>query len=285
MPIETRSRPGREAAHPMHAKNTLMIPPYSQVQTPVHHASLSDRDFIFEPDELNLTLYAHLVDSSMHFILAKNNSNRAVETSRNFRLGTIQKADFDNCCHITSDQEDAVDLASRRPPKEHQGSWLKCVFKVVAASAVALLATTTGNIVSINTVSVISASLKKSPDGVVSGFSLNMPLDIGAYDKYVLPENMARLEASDAIAFAQMQTKYHYDRRHQPQFVREGDYARELVQEYEDHTGRSTSAQTSQSRLILPKKPETIIAPQAQGSESKMLAVMIPRKPKTSLIV
>ena len=155
----------------------------------------------------------------------------------------------------------------------------------MAASAVALLATTTGNVVSINTVSVVSASLKKSPDGVVSGFSLNMPLDIGAYDKYVLPENMARLEASDAIAFAQMQTKYHYDRRHQPQFVREGDYARELVQEYEDHAGRSTSAQTSQSRLILPKKPETIIAPQAQGSESKMLAVMIPRKPKTFLIV
>lgn len=102
MPIETRSRSGREAVHSMHAKNTLMIPPYSQVQISVHHASLSDRDFIFEPDELNLILYAHLVDSSMHFILAKNNSNRAVETSRIFRLGTIQKADFDNCYHITS---------------------------------------------------------------------------------------------------------------------------------------------------------------------------------------
>lgn len=285
MPIETRSRPGRAAAHPMHAKKSLMIPPYSQVQIPVHHASLCDRDFIFEPDELNLTLYAHLVDSSMHFILAQNNSNRAVEIPRNFRLGTIQKADFDNYYHITSGQEDAVDLPSRRPPKEYQGSWLKCVFKkVVAASAVALLATTTGNIVSINTVSVVSASLKKSPNEVVSGFLLNMPLDIGAYDKYVLPENIARLEASDAIAFAQMQAKYHSDRRHQPQFVREGDYARELVQEYEDHAGRSTSAQTSGSRLILPKKPETIVAPQAQGSETKMLAVMIPRKRKTSLV-
>ena len=156
VPIEMRTRAGRAVSHPVHAKKSLVVPPRSQVQVPVHHhhGSLPDRDFFFEPDEMNLTLYAHLVDSSMSAILAKNDTDRAVQIPRNFRLGTIQEADFDNCYHITSGQEDAVDLASRRPPKEHQGSWLKRVFKkVVAASAIALLATTAGNSVPSTTTS------------------------------------------------------------------------------------------------------------------------------------
>ena len=141
IPIDVRSRAGRAIAHPVHSKKSLLVPPHSQVQIPVHHACLPDRDFFFEPDETNLTLFAHFVDSSTSAILAKNDSDRAVMIPRNFRLGTIQEADFDNCYHITTGQEDAVDLASRRPQNEHKTGWLKRVFKKVAAcSAVALLA-------------------------------------------------------------------------------------------------------------------------------------------------
>lgn len=71
----------------------------------------------------------------------------------------------------------------------------------------------------------ISAPLGRAPNEVASGFSLNLPLDLGAYEKQLLPENIARLEAADAIAFAQMNSKFHYDRRHQPQFFRQGDFA------------------------------------------------------------
>lgn len=66
----------------------------------------------------------------------------------------------------------------------------------------------------------ISAPLGRAPNEVASGFSLNLPLDLGAYEKQLLPENIARLEAADAIAFAQMNSKFHYDRRHQSQFFR-----------------------------------------------------------------
>ena len=71
----------------------------------------------------------------------------------------------------------------------------------------------------------VSAPLGKSPNEVASGFSLNQPLDLGAYEKELLPKHVARLEAADAIAFAQMNSKFHYDRKHQPQFFRRGDYA------------------------------------------------------------
>ena len=141
--MEVRTK-GRAVVHPVHAKKSITIPPHSQLAIPVHHASLSDRDFFFEPDQLDLTLYAHFVDSSHSAVLAKNDSDQHIKVPRNVRLGTVQEAHFDNCYHITSGKEDVVELASRLPQKEHQQGWVKRVFKkFVTVSAIALLATTT----------------------------------------------------------------------------------------------------------------------------------------------
>ena len=71
----------------------------------------------------------------------------------------------------------------------------------------------------------VSAPLTCSPNQVVYGFTLNQALDLGGYEKDTLPKEVARLEASDAIAFAQTASKFHYDRRHQPQYFRKGDFA------------------------------------------------------------
>lgn len=71
----------------------------------------------------------------------------------------------------------------------------------------------------------MSAPSGQTPNKVAYGFSLNQPLDIGGYNKQFLPKNIARLEAADAITFAQLNSKLQYDRRHQPQFFRIGDFA------------------------------------------------------------
>ena len=71
----------------------------------------------------------------------------------------------------------------------------------------------------------VSAPSGQTPNEVAYGFALNQPLDVGSYDKQFLPKGIARLEAADAIAFAQINTKLQYNRRHQPQFFRTGDYA------------------------------------------------------------
>lgn len=143
MPLEIRARnKGRAVVHSVHAKRSIIIPPRSEAHIPVHHTSLPDRDFFFEPDQSQLSLYAHLVDAFMTAVIAKNDSDQAVKVPRNLRLGTVQEADFDNCYHITSGKADVAELATRRPKQEHQKSWLKRVFsKIVTALAIALLAT------------------------------------------------------------------------------------------------------------------------------------------------
>lgn len=123
MPLEIRARnKGRAVVHPVHAKRSVIIPPRSEAHISIHHASLSDRDFFFEPDQSQLSLYAHLIDAFMTAVIAKNDSNQAVKVSRNLRLGTVQEADFDNCYHITSGKADVAELTTRRPKQEHQKS-------------------------------------------------------------------------------------------------------------------------------------------------------------------
>ena len=140
VPIEVKSV-GKTVRLPVHAKQTTVIPARSEGQIPVHHAALPDRDFLFEPSDSLLSLYAHLVDSSVPAVLAKNDTDVAVTVPRNHRLGTVYDTDFDNCYLVSQeDQADAINLATRIPSSEHHGSWFKRVLKVLKPAAVAMLA-------------------------------------------------------------------------------------------------------------------------------------------------
>ena len=69
-----------------------------------------------------------------------------------------------------------------------------------------------------------SSSGGKSPNEVAYGFTPNRPLDL-LMPKQVDNINMARIDIKDAISFAQMSDKFHYDRHHQPMFLKVDDYA------------------------------------------------------------
>ena len=71
----------------------------------------------------------------------------------------------------------------------------------------------------------VSTPLGRSPNEIAYGFNINDTLDLLGHDKLLLPKELVRLEAGDAIAFAQMNAKYQYDRAHHPQFLRAGDWA------------------------------------------------------------
>ncbi len=69
-----------------------------------------------------------------------------------------------------------------------------------------------------------SARTSLSPNAVVYGFQPNRPLDL------LLPameadKAVARVTARDAVSFAQINNKRHYDRRHQPMFLQAGEWA------------------------------------------------------------
>ena len=86
----------------------------------MHHVNLLNRDFFFESDQLNVTLYAHFIDFSLYIILIKNDSNYYVKVFKNYRLDMIQKVDFDNYYHIIFEKTNVVEMINRRSQKEHQ---------------------------------------------------------------------------------------------------------------------------------------------------------------------
>ena len=124
------------------AKKAIVISSQSIGIVAIHHLTLLERDFLFEPCNTKLSIYTSLVDNDISSVLVKNESKKAIKVPRNMRLGEIREAEFNRCYYISSGQEDVAELATRRPQVEHQGSWIKRVFKkVIAALAIALLAT------------------------------------------------------------------------------------------------------------------------------------------------
>lgn len=69
-----------------------------------------------------------------------------------------------------------------------------------------------------------SSTTGKSPNELVYGFTPRRPLDLLSHLE--LPDHfVGRTTASDAIAFATMSHKHHYDRSHQPLFLKVVEYA------------------------------------------------------------
>lgn len=73
---------------------------------------------------------------------------------------------------------------------------------------------------------VSSTTTTKTPNEVSYGFTPNRPLDLANASTDEQDQHfIARKEARDALAFANMNYKRHYDRKHQPLFLKVGEYA------------------------------------------------------------
>ena len=110
----------RVVVHSIYIKKFIIISPHTQLTISIHYINFSNRDFFFELDQLDLTLYAHFVDFSLYAILTKNKSNQHIKIFRNLRLDTIQKADFDNCYHITFEKKNVVEFVNYRSQKKYR---------------------------------------------------------------------------------------------------------------------------------------------------------------------
>ena len=117
----------------VHARKITVVPPYTKVILSIHYTTiLNDRDFLFESEELNLSLYAHLINSNSKHILVRNESNKTVHIPRNCRVKRMIELNFLNAFQVDADDADKLsDLALKRPFKEHKTDWFK---KVIAAA-------------------------------------------------------------------------------------------------------------------------------------------------------
>ena len=86
IPIEVRPQ-SRPTKRTIHAKSNLVIPPHTEQPIPVHHVRhLPERDFLFEPRESHLALFAPMVDSSLSAIMARNETDQPIGIKHNQRL-------------------------------------------------------------------------------------------------------------------------------------------------------------------------------------------------------
>ena len=64
----------------------------------------------------------------------------------------------------------------------------------------------------------------KNPNEIALGFTPNRPLDL-LLSSTPIDYDMARIEARDALSYAQLNQKFHYDRSHTPMFLKVGEWA------------------------------------------------------------
>ena len=121
----------------IHARKITMIFSHSELIFSMHYITVSfDRDYLFESDEFNFSLYAHLVDSIFKHIVVRNENNQVVHIFRNCRVDHMIEIDFINVFQIYVDQvSEIVDLAFRRSIRAHKISWFK---KIIVAIYVAI---------------------------------------------------------------------------------------------------------------------------------------------------
>ncbi len=71
--------------------------PHTIQVIPIHYLKIPhSRDFLFQPDNVNFALSAHLIDADMTGLPVENNTDKPIYISRNFRLGRIQKLTYPN---------------------------------------------------------------------------------------------------------------------------------------------------------------------------------------------
>jgi hypothetical protein len=130
MPIEIKPR-GTKLRRAIQAKQDVMSHPGQQISIPIHYrATLRDRDLLFGPGESELTLYAHIVDSSIEAVLARDDSEVPITITRKTRLGHIAEIPYDSCYLASSE---LAHLSSRPPKKSRQPGWYRRIIKEATA--------------------------------------------------------------------------------------------------------------------------------------------------------
>ena len=121
----------------IHIRKITVISSQFEVTISIHHAFFSaSRNFLFElTDDINLTLYAHLVNAFTSVILIRNDRNQTIQISRNFRLDRITKLNFLNVFQISIENVNSVKhLTVKKSKSTHKNDWFK---KLLVACAIA----------------------------------------------------------------------------------------------------------------------------------------------------
>lgn len=121
--IKFRSHSAHGVIRPILAQKTTVVPPHSASPICIHHLHQipADRDYLFEPGDVNFGVYTHMVNSETSTVLVQNDSHNSLHIPRNFRLGHIVELECPNA--FTAEPTELADLALRQPKSHHKASW------------------------------------------------------------------------------------------------------------------------------------------------------------------
>jgi len=84
----------------IHVKIFIIIFLNFKIMIAVYYANFSEKNFFFEPTNVKLILYAHLIDYIIKGIFIKNDTYYTVKIPRNYRLNNFLKINFDNYYYV-----------------------------------------------------------------------------------------------------------------------------------------------------------------------------------------
>jgi hypothetical protein len=123
----------------LHARSITIISAYSMISISIHNINLFfDRNFLFEPENVNVSLFAHAIDNFTRSIIAKNEFNYLIKIARNDRLDTITEIQYSNAFHA---DQNIQDYAERKSARAHKSSWFNRILKaaITVYTAIAII--------------------------------------------------------------------------------------------------------------------------------------------------
>ena len=119
--------------HDVTVGKSISIPAHSHIAVPIDPLDLpAGNDFLFEPAKgCPVALFASIVDSSFHAVLARNDSDKPIDLPNKFHVGSVTDMEADGCYHL-NDSEEAQELAVRLPKQSHQVAWGEKAFAMLA---------------------------------------------------------------------------------------------------------------------------------------------------------
>ena len=120
--------------HDVIVGKSVSIPAHSHMAIPIERIELpAGDDYMFEPaNGCPVALFAAVVDSSFHAVLARNDSDKPIDLPSKFHVGSVMDMEVDGCYHL-NDSEEAQEFAVKLPKQAHQVSWGEKAFAMLAS--------------------------------------------------------------------------------------------------------------------------------------------------------
>ena len=141
--IRRRSSIDQSMHKSMHIKKTIIVSSQSEMIISIHYLVdniFNDRDYLFESNETELILYAHLMNTFIEVILVRNDDKQVVKISRNYRLDYLTEFDYSNAFFVNDDNANLIMKASRII---HKISWFKKIIVIFVTTLIAIIVVVT----------------------------------------------------------------------------------------------------------------------------------------------